>query len=122
MDVSKFRILLVEDEVLVRLDLSLTLEDMGHSVVEAGSADHALQILDRSMVFELLVTDIDMPGARNGLELAFTVCETLPFCHILIISGGQQPEPGEMPTGSGFLVKPFAARDLKGAIHALDAA
>ena len=122
MEIHKHRILLVEDEALVRMDLAMMLKEMGYSLIEASSADHALDLLNGSIGFELLVTDIDMPGAINGLALAFAVCETLPHCLILIISGGQSPRTDEMPAGSLFLSKPVVTSDLRAAIRALNSA
>ncbi|MCE8472656.1 response regulator, partial [Rhodovulum sulfidophilum] len=61
MDDQNPRSLLVEDDGLIRMDLAIMLEEMGYSLTEASSADQALELLNESAGFELLVTDIDMP-------------------------------------------------------------
>jgi hypothetical protein len=62
------RILLVDDEPLIRLDVRLLLEDAGYDVIEAFSADEALRLLGEAK-FDAVVTDIDMPGTIDGLGL-----------------------------------------------------
>ena len=61
------RILLVEDEPLILMDVELRLQDAGHSVVAVANADHAIRFLDQNEV-ELILTDIDMPGTMDGLR------------------------------------------------------
>jgi CheY-like chemotaxis protein len=122
MDTFRDRLLLVEDESLIRMDLAMMLEDMGYSVVEAADSRQALAMLDGTGRFDVLVTDIDMPGRMNGLGLACMVSDSLPRCRILILSGGRPPASDEMPAGSRFLSKPATASDLRGALHGLAAA
>lgn len=78
------QILLVEDEFLIRMDLAFTLEDLGHGVEQALSADAAMDLLEGGSDFDLLITDIDMPGTLDGIALAFAACELQPRCLILI--------------------------------------
>ncbi|NDK35141.1 response regulator [Rhodovulum sulfidophilum] len=122
MDDQNPRSLLVEDDGLIRMDLAIMLEEMGYSLTEASSADQALELLNESNGFELLVTDIDMPGAMDGLALAVAVRDRLPQCQILIVSGGRPPRPDEMPAGSRFLPKPVTSSALEETIRALNAA
>src|SRR3990167_4707327 len=65
-------ILIVDDDVQVLSALKRKLEDMGHVVVEAIGPSHSLYILSVSVVFgpDLIITDYNMPGAMNGVELA----------------------------------------------------
>ena len=72
------RILVTDDEPLIRLDARAVLEDAGYVVVEAASADEALRLLAESSKFEAILTDIDMPGSIDGLELARTVDGQMP--------------------------------------------
>jgi len=64
----KSKILLVEDETLTRLMLAERFEALGHTVVEAAGADEALSLLRNGNAFDLLFTDIKMPGTIDGLE------------------------------------------------------
>jgi len=63
-------ILLVEDEAEIRAMLAEVLADAGHEVVEADSGDSAALLLDGPANFDLLVTDITMPGLLDGIGLA----------------------------------------------------
>lgn len=108
MDHRPLTILIAEDEVLLRMDLSLGLETLGHTVLEAGDAASALNILDRHDI-DVLVTDIDMPGERDGLALALDVRQRLATCHIVIMSGGAQPA---LPADATFVAKPLDVADI----------
>ncbi len=63
------RILLVEDEPLILMDVELGLQQADHTVVSVCNADRAIDIL-RAQTVDLVLTDIDMPGSMDGLELA----------------------------------------------------
>lgn len=67
--------LVVDDEPLILLDTSDIVMDAGYQVVEATTADQALAYLETHAVFDLLVTDIQMPGTMDGIALARHVGE-----------------------------------------------
>jgi CheY-like chemotaxis protein len=122
MSLPVLNVLLVEDEILIRMDLADTLKNMGHCVVEAQNADDALRLFGGTMRIDLLLTDVDMPGSVNGLTLASVVKDSRPRCHILFLSGGRRPEQAEMPSDSRFLAKPTTGKALTDAIVGLTAA
>ena len=64
------RILVIDDEPIVRLDAREILEDAGYAVTEAASADAAMPVLGDGETIEAILTDIDMPGTLDGLQLA----------------------------------------------------
>jgi CheY-like chemotaxis protein len=66
-------VLIVEDEVLVRIDTRETVETAGFEVVEAGNADEAIAILAARDDIHLIFTDVNMPGSMDGLKLAHFV-------------------------------------------------
>lgn len=63
-------ILVVEDEALIRLDISDTLRDRGYRVIEAANADDALRMLAEDMHIDLVFTDVRMPGKFDGFDIA----------------------------------------------------
>lgn len=63
-------VLVVEDEPLVRLTAVTSLEDLGRTPLEAGSADEAIGVIQEHPEIRVVFTDIQMPGNLNGLELA----------------------------------------------------
>jgi PAS domain S-box-containing protein len=101
--------LLVDDEELVRMSTADMLADLGYSVVEAASAEEALQMLQRGLRPDLLVTDHLMPG-MNGTDLARAAQASHPGLRILIVSGYAEAEgvDPDLPR----LTKPFRNADL----------
>jgi CheY-like chemotaxis protein len=111
-------ILLVEDEVLVRMVAADVLEDAGFTVLESTNAEEVLRLLETHPDVQVLFTDVNMPGALDGLGLAQIVHERLPGVGILIGSGRIRPAPGELPPGIRFIAKPYAPSALTDAVHA----
>ena len=63
-------VLVVEDEFLVRMNAVFLLEEAGFDVLEAGSADEAIALLEARKDIRIVFTDINMPGSMDGLRLA----------------------------------------------------
>lgn len=105
--------------MIVRLIGSDTLTDAGYEVVEAASADEALQILDRHGEVEVLFTDIRMPGSMDGLELARVVHERWPAMKILITSGDTFPPRSSIADDGRFIPKPYSTEVLRREIDTL---
>ena len=101
------RILVVEDDGLIRLDLIDTLEDMGFHVLDAANADEAIRVLEGNADIAAVLTDIDMPGSMNGLNLACAVRDRWPPVKIIITSGHRVVQITDMPDGSVFFSKPY---------------
>src|SRR5690554_3053860 len=83
-------VLLAEDEPLIRLDIAYELRGAGWSVVEVGTADAAIPLLD-TIKFDVVVTDVNMPGQADGLDLVRLVNEGLPDVRVVVISGTCEP-------------------------------
>jgi CheY-like chemotaxis protein len=113
-------VLVVEDEVLVRLMLVDVLEEAGFKVYEAAHADEALRILSAIPDIHVVVTDVEMPlGSLNGFDLARRVRSTRKDTGVLIASGRAAPKPGELPEGSHFIAKPVHPETLVHLIRTL---
>lgn len=100
-------VLVVEDEVLIRMSLVEDLEDAGLIVLEAGSADEALKLLDENPHVGTLFTDVNMPGAISGLDLARLVSQSRPDISIVISSGYLRMPKDELPGNVSFISKPY---------------
>jgi two-component system, response regulator PdtaR len=103
---EKPTVLLVEDEVLIRLMLAEELRIQGLQVLEASNADEAVAILESALPVHLLFTDIRMPGQMDGLALAKLAHARFPQLK-LIISSSRLPEEGVSALADAFLVKPY---------------
>lgn len=79
-------ILVVEDEVLIRLMIANELRTAGFTVIEAASADEAVAVLNISTKIDVLMTDIRMPGSMDGVELAALAHSTWPRIKIIVAS------------------------------------
>lgn len=108
-ELQELRVLLVEDDALIRMDVAEMISSSGHHVEEAGSGEQALEML-QAECFDLLVTDLGLPG-MDGTRLAISARVLLPAIGILIVSG-QRQLPDGMPMGSTLLSKPFNQNDL----------
>jgi CheY-like chemotaxis protein len=106
----RFSVLVVDDDALVRMGTVDMLEDLGHAVMEAGSAAEALTILQAGARVDIVITDQAMPGMR-GTELAIQLREKYPALPIILATGY-----AELPNGEGFglprLSKPFRQEDI----------
>lgn len=106
-------IVIVEDEYLVRDVAVCELEDNGFTVVEFDSADAALPYLrEHGGDAALILTDVQMPGALNGLELVDILSGLWPDVPVLITSGGPLVDPRRLPPCAGFLSKPWHPEDM----------
>lgn len=98
-----------EDEPLLRIEAVDWLEESGFRVLAAPSAVQALDHLEREHDrVQLLFTDIQMPGAMDGLALAHAVSGRWPHVLIVICSGLERSSLGPLPEGAQFVGKPFS--------------
>jgi two-component sensor histidine kinase len=105
--ITKPTVLIVEDEMLLRMRAVEMVEDAGFTPLEAVDADEALALLESRSDIELLFTDIQMPGSMNGLKLAHAVHERWPSIKIILVSGQLTPGEGDRPADSRFFGKPL---------------
>src|SRR5476649_2832807 len=98
-------VLIVEDEMVLRMRAVDIVEDAGFTPLEAVNADDALAILESRSDIELLFTDIQMPGSMDGLKLAHAVHERWPPIKIILVSGQLQRVNIDIPADSRFFGK-----------------
>lgn len=114
------RILVVDDEQLVRNLAVQVLERAGYAVVSAGDAQRALELLESDEV-DLVVSDVVMPGL-SGVELLSELRDRQPELPVLLMTGGSpQPERTSRALelgAAGIVYKPFSHADLTDAVRA----
>ena len=115
---ESLRILIADDESIIRLDLKKTLENMGHRVVaEAGDGKTAVE-LARKDVLDLAILDIKMPE-MDGLDAAKILTDE-KVCPVLLLTAYSQQDLIDRAKEAGvfgYLVKPFKESDLLPAIE-----
>ena len=112
------RVVIAEDEAIIRMDLRETLEEEGYEVVgETGNGDQAVELV-RDLLPDLAILDVKMPGL-DGLSVA-RVINNEKLCGVLILTAFSQREIVEDARDAGalaYLVKPFQKSDLVPAIE-----
>jgi CheY-like chemotaxis protein len=97
-------VLVVEDEVLVRMVIADNLRNAHYTVVEASNAHQALELLHNGVDVRLIVSDVQMPGTMDGIALARIVRSEFPLIKIVLTSGNLTRL--DWPEYDGFFPKP----------------
>ncbi|MGE5146221.1 MAG: CHASE3 domain-containing protein [Candidatus Eiseniibacteriota bacterium] len=114
-------VLLVEDEPLIRLATVDQLEELGHRVIDTGTAQEALRVIDGRDDLDVLLTDVGLPG-MNGRELALEARRRLPALRIVIATGRSSPAHGGLAAiaDAAHLNKPYHVEQLRRALAATE--
>lgn len=102
------RVLVVEDELLIRIMVSDELRDAGYDVIEAFNADEAVIILSSAVHIDVIVSDVRMPGSLDGMALLGVVRERFPALPVIITSGHLEPTEAIAKGANKFVPKPYA--------------
>lgn len=116
-------VLVVEDEMFIRDDVTEHLKDCGFVVLQAVNADEAVEMILAHPDIDLVFTDVRMPGTMDGLQLAGWVLEQRPNIPVIIASGdiGRAAAIRELCGAHHSFIKPYNLDELAGkmrlAIH-----
>jgi CheY-like chemotaxis protein len=108
-------ILVVEDDPAVRTAVTTQLASLGYRAITAANAADALAMIDRGVAFDLLFTDLIMPGSMNGNDLAKAAGKRRPDIKVLFTSGYTENaviHHGRLAPGMLLLAKPYRTSDL----------
>ncbi|HYC99489.1 HWE histidine kinase domain-containing protein [Brevundimonas sp.] len=111
-DVSSSIVLVVEDELMLRMRAVDIVQDAGFKSIEAISADEAIAILETRDDISCLFTDIQMPGSMDGLKLAHVTHARWPHIKIILVSGQIAVTEGDKPEDSKFFSKPLEIEQM----------
>ena len=106
------RVLVVEDEFLIRMTLFEALSDEGFDVVEAASGDDALVLLRADPTIRLLLTDLQLPGGLDGRALALKAREAVPDLPIIYMSGRPDAVQDLVTSLDVVIAKPYLPSDV----------
>ena len=104
---GKAVVLIVEDEMLIRMGAVDLVLSAGYEALEAGDADEAICILEARQDIDLVFTDVQMPGTMDGIKLAGFIRGRWPPVKLLVASGNAIIEESSLPAGSRFFSKPY---------------
>jgi CheY-like chemotaxis protein len=110
------RVMIVEDEVLVRFPIAEALRAVGLEVIEASNADEAWSYLLSRQTVDLIFSDIQMPGSMDGLELTRRVQERFGQIIVVLTSGRRSQRSTDHPH---FLAKPYRLGNVTALIKSL---
>ena len=112
-------ILVVEDEALIRMSTVASLEDAGLRVLEAANSAEALKLLARHAGICVMVTDVRMPGAIDGLALVSLVQRDHPVIRSIVVSGNATATQAYKAGAARFIAKPYLMHKVVGAVLGL---
>jgi CheY-like chemotaxis protein len=104
---EKALILVVEDEAVIRMGAAQMLEDAGYATLEACNAHEAIKILYGREDVRAVFTDLNMPGAWDGMRLARMIRRRWPPIHLIVTSGLLSHGPDNLPASARFIRKPY---------------
>jgi signal transduction histidine kinase len=119
------RILLVEDDELVRAHLAETLTSLGYEVLPCANGQEVLGMIKNGVEADLLLTDIILSGGPNGHRVAAQIKELRPRMPVLFMSGyteNAMPADGSFDSGMHFISKPFRRQQIATKLRAVFAA
>jgi signal transduction histidine kinase/CheY-like chemotaxis protein len=115
-------VLVIEDELPIRMVIADVLSDLGYTVLQAGDGGSALKILEGGTLIDLLITDVGLPGGTNGRQLADTARQRRPDLKVLFITGYAESavvRNGLIEEGTQVMTKPFALEALAAKIQGI---
>ena len=110
---AKAAVLVVEDEVLIRMNAVQMVEDADFAAIEACNADEAIAILEVRSDVGAVFTDITMAGSMDGLRLVHAINRRWPLTHLIVTSGMHLVEKTNMPTNGRFIAQPYTPHKVE---------
>src|SRR3954447_26452856 len=105
--------LIVEDQPFVGLVASGILRESGFDIFHAYDAQDAAQVLEEHPEIELVITDAQLHGSGDGLELCRRVSRERPDVQLVVTSAGEELAGTQVPRGARVLRKPYASGELR---------
>ena len=112
------KVLVVEDDPMLRMDATLLFEEAGFDVAEFETADDALAFVwDCTEEVAAIFTDVEMLGSASGFDLAAIVTSAWPHITVLVTSGVHQEAPDDLPSRARFIRKPWQPAQVLGFVR-----
>jgi DNA-binding response OmpR family regulator len=112
-------ILLVEDELIIRMGIAGHIHGQGYAVIEAGSGDRAMNIIESGKPIDVIITDVQMPGRHDGIALALWARRNFPQIKIIIVSGATSGVVEHLGEEGKIMPKPYDHEEIVARIETL---
>jgi CheY-like chemotaxis protein len=112
-------VLVVEDDMLVRMGAVDLVLSAGYEALEAKDADEAVRIIEDRQDIDLVFTDVQMPGTMDGLKLSHYIRDRWPPIRIIVASGRSIDAASSLPVGARFFPKPYDDRAISTTMAAM---
>jgi len=117
--VQPAHILVVEDKIILRYMLAQWLRILGYAVLEAASASEALELFSSPLAVDLVVSDVHMPGAMDGIGLAHYIHTAYPDIPVILVSGEAKRHELDTAPAAACFIKPYDLHDIATRIDTL---
>jgi CheY-like chemotaxis protein len=111
-------VLVVEDEILVRVTALAIIEESGFEAIGASNADEAIRVLETRDI-QAVFTDVQMPGLMDGLTLAWVIRDRWPPMPLVVTSGKTRLVETDLPNGARFVPKPYLPLQIETTLREL---
>ncbi|WP_375271135.1 response regulator [Sphingomonas sp.] len=117
---SPFRVLIVEDEALLAMDIEALVEDAGHQVVGEAASVHELEALPLSAEPDLAFVDLQLALGTNGLDAAKLIRERWARAAVIFVTANPKKIPEDFAGAHGVIPKPFSRAGLTSALRYIE--
>jgi CheY-like chemotaxis protein len=115
--IGKPVLLVVENDILTRMNIVHVAQDAGFEILEAGNADEAIEILEGRDDIRAIFTSVRMPGSMDGLRLANTISSRWPSIQMLVTSSLNVSNHMYFPMNGRFIHKPYENEQIAAALR-----
>jgi CheY-like chemotaxis protein len=116
---TRWPVLVVEDEPILRLDAISMVEEAGFEAVEALSSADAITLLEQRLDIRLVYMDLDMPRSRKGIEIAAAIRKRWPPIEIILTAAYFTRDSVQLPERAEFYPKPINHAEVIAAMQRL---
>jgi CheY-like chemotaxis protein len=101
----QFTVLIAEDEPLIRMAYAEYLTECGYVPIEVGSGDAAVEVLEKNIAIDIVLSDVRMPGKHDGFAVARWVAENRPHVPVILVSGDARARENDPQLGGAVLLR-----------------
>ena len=117
---APLRVLIIEDEMLLAMDLEIVVEDCGHEVVAEAVCLHSAEALPDLALPDLAIVDVNLANGTSGLDVSAMIQRRWVDAVIVFVTANPAKIPSDFGGAHGLIAKPFSSAGLTAAIRYLE--